>query len=67
MNWKIRTDVCALPCVKQKLVRTYYCTLLSSVLLMTQRGGMAREVQEGRDRHIHMADSLHCTAETNTL
>ena len=67
MNWEIRTDVCAPPCVKQKLVRTYYCTLLSSLLLMTQRGRMAREVQEGGDRRIHMADSLHYTAETNTL
>ena len=29
------------------------------------RGG-GREVQEGRDIGIHIADSLHCTAETNT-
>ena len=28
------------------------------------RGG--REVQEGGDIVIHIADSLHCTAETNT-
>ena len=28
------------------------------------RGG--REVQEGGDICIHVADSLHCTAETNT-
>ena len=25
-----------------------------------------RELQEGRDICIHIADSLHCTAETNT-
>ena len=25
-----------------------------------------REVQEGGDICIHIADSLHCTAETNT-
>ena len=25
------------------------------------------EAQEGRDIGIHIADSLHCTAETNTL
>ena len=25
-----------------------------------------REVQEGGDIGIHIADSLHCTAETNT-
>ena len=32
-------------------------------------GGMAGglgEVQEGGDICIHIADSLHCTAETNT-
>ena len=28
------------------------------------RGG--REVQEGGDIGIHIADSLHCTAEANT-
>ena len=28
-------------------------------------GGM--EVQEGGDICIHVADSLHCTAETNTI
>jgi len=29
-------------------------------------GGGEREVQEGGDLCIHTADSLHCTAETNT-
>ena len=29
-------------------------------------GGGRREVQEGGDKCIHSADSLHCTAETNT-
>ena len=29
-------------------------------------GGDGREVQEGGDIGIHIADSLHCTAETNT-
>ena len=29
-------------------------------------GGGEREVQEGGDIDIHIADSLHCTAETNT-
>ena len=27
--------------------------------------GRGREVQEGGDICIHIADSLHCTAETN--
>ena len=30
-----------------------------------EEGGM--EVQEGGDICIHIADSLHCTAETNTI
>ena len=29
-------------------------------------GGGGREAQEVGDRCIHIADSLHCTAETNT-
>ena len=28
--------------------------------------GGGREVQEGGDIDIHIADSLHCAAETNT-
>ena len=28
--------------------------------------GVGREVREGGDMCIHIADSLHCTAETNT-
>ena len=30
-------------------------------------GGGGREVQEGGDVCIHIADSLCCTAETNTI
>ena len=30
------------------------------------RGGGGKEVQEERDICIHIADSLHCTAEKNT-
>ena len=29
-------------------------------------GGGGREVQEGGDKCIHIADSLQCTAEMNT-
>ena len=29
-------------------------------------GGGEKEAQEGGDISIHRADSLHCTAETNT-
>ena len=36
--------------------------------VMTWMGGWGwsgREVQEGEDVYIHIADSLHCTAKTN--
>ena len=42
---------------------------LSSMLCDDLRGwdgGDGRKVQEGGDIGIHIADSLHCTAETNT-
>ena len=29
-------------------------------------GGIGKEIQKPRDICIHVADSLHCTAETNT-
>ena len=29
--------------------------------------GGGREAQEGKGTRIHIADSLHCTAETNTI
>ena len=38
----------------------------SIVFSIQDGGGGGREVQEGGDIGIHMADSLHCTAETNT-
>ena len=36
---------------------------------MTSRGdgGSEREVQEGRDLHVHVANSCCCTTETNTI
>ena len=30
-------------------------------------GGGGREVKEGEDICVHMADSRHCTADSNTL
>ena len=41
---------------------------LSSVLCDDLEGWCEgrREIQEGGDVHIHIADSLHCTMETNT-
>ena len=31
------------------------------------RQGSGREIQDGVDTSINMVDSLHCTAETNTI
>ena len=35
-------------------------------MLWVEWGWDGTEVQEGEDICIHIADSLHCTAETNT-
>ena len=70
-NWEIRIDIYTLPCVKQIASGNLLYSTGSSAWcsVMTQMGGMGgggREVQEGRDICIHIADSLRCTAETST-
>ena len=40
--------------------------MLSDDLEKWDDGGVGREVQEGGDICIYIADSFHCTAETNT-
>ena len=60
-DWEIRTDIYTLPCVKQiangKLLYSTGCSAQCSV--MTWKGGMGvREVQEGRDICIHIAELL---------
>ena len=60
MNWDIRFDINTLPCVKQIAVRLL-CDDLDG-----WGGSGGREVQEGRAIYIHIVDSLHCVAETNT-
>ena len=66
ISWEIRIDIYALPCVKYiasgKLLLSTGSSAWCSV--MTQRFGM--EVQEGEGIEIHIADSLHSRAETNT-
>ena len=71
-NWEIRIDIDTLLCVKQ--IASW--NLLSSTenparcSVTIQRGeigvGGRRKVQERGDICIHVADSLHCTAEINT-
>ena len=72
-NWEITMDIYTLPCVKidSQWEHAIKHRELSSVLyddLVGWDGGWeeGREVQERRDICIHIADSLHCTAETNT-
>ena len=73
MNWEIGIDVCELPCIKQIASGDLLCSAGSSAWcsVVTWIGGMGvgwsgKEVQEGGDICIHIADSLCCTAETNT-
>ena len=61
-NWEIRNDTHTLPCIKQRASgKLVLCDDLDG-----WDGGAGREVQEGGDIGVHVADSLCCTAETNT-
>ena len=68
VNWESNLDTYTLPSVKQiaswKLLPITENSALCSVV--TERGGRDGEPQEGGDICIHIADFLHCTAETNT-
>ena len=63
MNWEIKSDLCVKETASGKLLQSTGHSARCSV--MTQRGGM--RVPEGGDKCKHVANSLHCTAETNTL
>ena len=77
MNWEIRTDIYTLPCVKQMASGKLPYRELSLVVW----GGLGLGDLEGEGvcvwgrskretvyiyTHTHIADSLHCTAETYT-
>ena len=70
MNWEIGIDVCALPRVKHMASGNllYSTGSPAQCSVVTQMDGMGgeREVQEGGDICMHIADSLRCTVETNT-
>ena len=51
---------------KEKRSWRYQAPLVLCDALDGWDGGGGREVQEGGDIYIHIADSLHYTAETNT-
>ena len=69
MNWEIRFDINRLPCVKQIASGNVLYSTGSSAQcsVMTQMWGEKGEggPRERDYRHTY-ADSLHCTAETNT-
>ena len=66
-----------LPCVKwivgRKLLQStgnsVWCSVMTSMggEVGVARKGRGTEAKEGGDICIHIADSLHCTAETNTI
>ena len=66
MNWEIRIDICTLPCVKQ-----WKAAIEHRELSLVLGGDLGLRWGEGSSRgrgymYIYMADSLHCTTETNT-
>ena len=64
INWEIGIDLYTLPCVKQ----TTNGNLLDSTGNSTQCDGLnGKEIQKRVDACIHIADSLCCTAATNTI
>ena len=52
------------PAIKHRQLA--WCSVMTQREEMRVQGGVGREVQEGRDVCIHMTDSRHCSAETNT-
>ena len=71
MNWEIGTDIYTLPCIKQiasgKLL--YNHREFNSVFCddLERWDGGRRELQEGGDICVHIADSLCCITVTNTM
>ena len=63
MKGETGIDIYTASCVKFRAVKR---RKLSSVLCDDLEGWGGRGIQEGGDISIHTADSLSCTAETNT-
>ena len=74
VNWKIRSDRYAPPCVKQiasgSLLYVHHGRAAPCSVMTSRRGagwGLAGEqTRDGGDMCIHGADSLGCMAKTNT-
>ena len=65
LNWEIGTDLYTLPCMNQlsKLMRTYHSTGDCPVLCGDLNG---KDLLRREDVCVCVADSLRCTAETDT-
>ena len=66
MNWEIATDICTLLilCINQITNEDLLYSTGNSVLCGDLNG---KEIQKRGDICIRIADSLCCTAETNTI
>ena len=63
MNWEIGIDIYTLLCIKRITNENLLYSTGNSVLCGDLNG---KEIQKRGDICIHIADSLHCTAETDT-
>jgi len=63
MNWEIGTDIYTLLCIIQITNENLLFRELYSVLCGDLNG---KEISKRKGKHIHITDSLCCTAETNT-
>ena len=69
MNWGIGTDVCTLLilCIKQITNENLIYSSGNSIYSVLFGDPNGKEIQNKRDIYICIADSLWCTAETNTV
>ena len=71
MNWKVGSDVFTLLCVKQvssgKLLYSMGSSVRCSAMTLEGWDGGWEGGLSGRGQCMHIADSLHCTAETSTI
>ena len=63
MNWEFGIDIYTLLCIIQITNENLLYRELYSMLCGDLNG---KEISERKDIHIHITDSLCCTAETNT-
>ena len=70
VNWEVGVDVCAVPHAKETAGENLLPRAGSSAgrSVKTSMNGMRWRRRSNReDLCVHIADSLHCTTETNTV